>query len=222
MQIVDLRFDHVAEVRRRDPRPLNEQVPSHIRGLHIQVQEDADAVEGVGRGVCPKCGQPMMASFATTRRVLKSIIEHLADEAPLFGGDGLITVTDIYPAVRKPSETTDWPDPVVQNYRDAFEIRHAKVSDSAKVSAFVTCLEVALKALGTTGKNVRSRIDDALEKKLITEALHQWAHHLRDLRNDAIHDGTAEEGSADELFEFLELFLHMTFRLPREIAAKQD
>lgn len=81
---------------------------------------------------------------------------------------------------------------------------------------FRKCLDSALRALGSTGKeSLKKRIDALPPDVGVTDAMKKWAHAIREDGNDAAHeDEPFEEGEARMLQSFTELFLTYTFSLP--------
>jgi hypothetical protein len=88
-------------------------------------------------------------------------------------------------------------------------------------------LDEALKLLeakhSLSGKGtLEKRIDDAYGKGAITFELMEWAHELRDLGNDVVHESEgATKAAAFHLRDYAELFLLYTVDLPAMLAARR-
>ncbi|MDR0274110.1 MAG: DUF4145 domain-containing protein [Burkholderiaceae bacterium] len=103
--------------------------------------------------------------------------------------------------------------------------RGAKQTPHSACIAFRSSLEAALKKLDTeiSGRvSLKDRIDRLAAKHLLPPAIQDWAHHIRDMGNDAAHAdglGTKEEvkALAQELEGFTRYVLLYLFTLPREI-----
>src|SRR5690606_12395756 len=65
------------------------------------------------------------------------------------------------------------------------------------------------------------RIDSLAERSVITEVLRDWAHALRVDGNAAVHGFEGTREAAEELVEFIKLFLHVTFELPAAIEQRK-
>ncbi|MCL2310776.1 MAG: DUF4145 domain-containing protein [Proteobacteria bacterium] len=101
----------------------------------------------------------------------------------------------------------------------------AKRTPHSACIAFRSCLEAALKRLDpeSGGRvSLKDRIDRLVAKHLLPPAIQDWAHHIRDMGNDAAHaDGLGTQEDARTLAQELQGFTHHVllylFTLPKEI-----
>ena len=163
------------------------------------------------------------------RRCLKGIVATLRDRGTrqLPGGvetDLLrhFTVQSVHPAREFVGAPEHTPANIEKTYLEAVAALANGLCDPAGMT-FRKVLERTTLALGPGSKSfkdkfLKQRIDSLAEQHLITEAMRDWAHHIRLMGIDASHDDgeiTLEE--ADELREFTELFLTYAFTLPRRV-----
>ena len=76
--------------------------------------------------------------------------------------------------------------------------------------------------LGGKAKRLVDRIDELLEKNVITRPLADWAHALRLDGNQAAHDLHGTRAEAEQYVAFLRMFMELTFSLPERIKRVQD
>jgi hypothetical protein len=82
-----------------------------------------------------------------------------------------------------------------------------------------SCLDVSLKALGEASGGRRDRINRLFERRIITQAIADWAQTLWKEGSDAAHDLEADMDRAIEHIEFLKLFFEVAFELPERVKA---
>lgn len=149
------------------------------------------------------------------------MVEKIAADAGVgrdrFLGDGTFKVIAAYPPPPSPSVEPDWPDPVKTAMQDAESGMQNGQSAMSIMSACGAALEQALKALGAKGSNAYKRIENLKEQGVVTGTLADWAHNVRVVRNNAVHDYEATMDQALESFEFLKLFFRLVFTMPAEI-----
>lgn len=117
------------------------------------------------------------------------------------------------------------PDRIAANFKEAVANVRAGAFTSA-VMMFRKVLERATNALATNaeanGKSLFRCIDDLADQHLLTPAMREWAHVIRDSGNLAVHDTDSDEDTAEQIHEFTELFLTYAFTLPVRVSEYHD
>lgn len=131
-------------------------------------------------------------------------------------------VITTYPQAKTYVAHQSWPEKIKKAFVEIQELADERRSPALIVTQCRAILDVATKELGAEGRNIYDRINNLLEKQILTVGVAEWAHALRNLGADAVHDlDGGDENQARELVEFIRLMLHVTFELPAEIAAKK-
>jgi hypothetical protein len=83
-------------------------------------------------------------------------------------------------------------------------------------------LEMAANEAGGKGGNLFQKISDLANRRVITQALAEWAHAIREIGNEAAHDDTPfTKEDAEQTTYFAEMFLTYLFTLPGMIAERR-
>jgi hypothetical protein len=83
---------------------------------------------------------------------------------------------------------------------------------------FGKTVEVSIKAIAPNSKgSLAARIDQLAESGNLSADVQKWAHEVRIIRNDAVHE-TTEPSAQDisEIAEFVEAFLIFVFTMPKK------
>jgi hypothetical protein len=83
---------------------------------------------------------------------------------------------------------------------------------------FGKTVEVSIKAIAPNSKgSLATRIDELAQSGHLSPDVQKWAHEVRIIRNDAVHE-TAEPSEQDiaEIAEFVEAFLMFVFTMPKK------
>lgn len=88
---------------------------------------------------------------------------------------------------------------------------------------FRKALDISIKQLNPGGKgNLYNRIESLPQSVGVTEAMKAWAHEIRDLGNNAAHEGEPfKEDEAKNLYLFTYMFLRFAYTLPGMIAERK-
>lgn len=167
-------------------------------------------------GKCPNCGQVVLAQIKTTLEGYEAIKRSLSD----FQFVPTLTYLEVltyYPEPPKPYTHEALPPKVNALYKDLQEILWLKKNPSLIVAGCRSVLEEAIKALGAEGKTLKEKIEDLYRKGVITFILKDWADQIRLQGNEAIHELEATPEEAEEMVEFVRIFLIYTFELPYRI-----
>jgi len=93
--------------------------------------------------------------------------------------------------------------------------------DAAAVMAR-SALQLALRAQGAQGANLKQEIDDLASKSLLPPIMKDWAHTVRELGNDSAHPSTDQPPTnakdASDIVGFLDFLLEYLYTLPKRIA----
>ena len=116
------------------------------------------------------------------------------------------------------------PEEIAGDYREAADSLRRR-NDTAAGMVFRKVLQRTTTALapeGVTGfrnKRLQDRIDTLAGHRLITPAMCEWAHQIRDDGNEANHeeDVVFEQSDAEQIQAFTELFLIYAFTLPERV-----
>lgn len=216
--LTSLIFSFAAGHNVRTPTPHEKQRQS----LNVRTIDDRDRVQAHAVGICPLCGRPNLILFETQRSTLTNIVAVVKAPESLFGGQSVIEVSRVLPTVPSMADHPSWgptiSDPFVSAQANARERR----SPALTIAGCRMALEEMTKRLGATSSdNLKVRIERLRDQGVITASLADWAHHIRLLGNDAVHEigGTQEE--AAELIEFTHMLLDMCLTLPETMAAKR-
>jgi hypothetical protein len=132
----------------------------------------------------------------------------------------------IGPKYPKASDT-DVPEHTPPDIARLFKQAHsAKNRGERETAGFVfgKVLEVSLKTLDpAAGGTLASRIDTLAANQKLPAEVKQWAHEIRIVRNDAVHEVT-EPSEADiaEITEFVEAFLSFVFTMPKKYELRKS
>lgn len=163
---------------------------------------------------CNACGK---AVIAMVKMMTGSNPSHVIGDIATAHQMALINA--IYPTI-SPIEAPEYcPTEVASAFIQA---EHAIRNEHAESSASMDrrALEIGTKLIdpGLAGLKLNQRINELANKNLITPALRDWAHGLRIVGNDALHDMegvTIEEAKqAHELTRFMLIYL---FTLPEQV-----
>jgi hypothetical protein len=93
--------------------------------------------------------------------------------------------------------------------------------DAAAVMAR-SALQLALRAHGAEGANLKQEIDDLASKGLLPPIMKDWAHTVRDLGNDSAHpkvdQAPTNAKDASDIVGFLDFMLEYLYTLPKRIS----
>ena len=83
-------------------------------------------------------------------------------------------------------------------------------------------LQAALRHQGAKGGNLKEEINHLADRAALPPVMKDWSHEIRLLGNISAHPGQADDPpsaiQAKDLVNFLDLFLELTYSLPRRIA----
>ncbi|AIH04453.1 DUF4145 domain-containing protein [Thermodesulfobacterium commune] len=189
-----------------------------IQGNHIHIVE----VDTLAK--CPNCNNSCLIKIEIPEKHYSEMREALQNfqyqpSRPLY-----FKILKVYPEPKPVYSHPSLPDKVRVVFEDLQEMLREKKEPSLIVGGCRAVLESAIKYLGGEGDRLIDKIDDLLRKGIITKPIADWAHHVRIEGNESLHDLlytdiTPEE--AEEIVEFVKLFLIYTFELPARIKEKR-
>jgi hypothetical protein len=112
------------------------------------------------------------------------------------------------------------PDPVARNFMQAKECMAKKNFEESASMSYRRTLELALKVFDDEiGKaKLVNRIDKIFDKGLISPAMKNWAHEIRELGNEGAHDmDIPDREDIEQMGLFTEQLLTHLFTMPKEL-----
>ena len=130
----------------------------------------------------------------------------------------LISISPTLPKSDAPEFT---PDNVARFFKQGKDNVSAGNWDAAG-AMFRKALESGLKKKFPDIKGTpRQRIDKAAKQHKLTPELAEWAHQIRDLGNDAVHEEEFTEEEAKAMAAFTDLLLQYIFTMPGRLQAER-
>ncbi|MBV7482504.1 DUF4145 domain-containing protein [Bordetella sp. BOR01] len=169
---------------------------------------------------CNTCLEAVVATIYTNGYDPAEMDGSLRPGTPLHG----CFLISLYPEPRPTNSPENCPEPVQKAFIQADEALKRKHWDSA-VAMDRRALELATKTMAPEHSNLTlyKRIEELAKLHKITPDLQAWAHDLRVVGNDALHeiDGVDEKEAtqAHELTRYMLLYL---FTLPTMVAAAKE
>ena len=162
---------------------------------------------------CQSCGKGITATIACFSVSSPRTYEGNIDQNNLF------LVHELYPEPPDNICPEYSPENAIKLYPQFAENLKSKYYDSC-VSIGRKILDIATKALDTSAKelNLVKRINKLCEDGVITKDLKEWAHAVRLIGNETLHeDSLTSKEDAEDLYYFVEAFLTYTFTLPNRL-----
>ena len=219
-----MRFLHAFGFTARDPNEADPDAQArHFMAAQVSARDEGpgEKVEGGGMAQCAHCNRPVLVVFRTHRRYLTNIIRNLGESEGLFGGEGLIAITGIWPPQPQADQDPHWPEEASRHFKDAQNMMTGGISPSTVIGVCRTVLDLLTKKLGASSGTLYDRIGALKASGKITEPIAAWAHSLRLDGNAAVHEGIGDQADAREYIEFLRVFMNVTFTLPARIDEKR-
>lgn len=169
---------------------------------------------------CPTCSKPsiiVLRAGSTSRATVDWFGTTTAK-----GNVDLVTesgwsIAAQYPESGKTEVPEHTPSDIGRLYRQAHS---AKARGERETAGFVfgKVLEVSLKKIDPDTKgSLSDRIDAVAAKDRISGDVKKWAHEIRIVRNDAVHEvDEPSESDIAEIAEFVEAFLIFVFTMPKK------
>lgn len=166
-----------------------------------------------------RCRRCRMVSCVVSPWAYSSDLSHKLDHSQDLTS-ALFSRAYIVPSPRKPDIPLHTPDIVGRAFVQAEkQVKDPSMTESAAVM-YGRTVETALKKVAESkgiefkGTTLVRRIDEAADLNLIPRDLAEWAHKVRELRNEGAHGESVTQKSLMELRGFVDLLLRYLFTLP--------
>jgi hypothetical protein len=171
---------------------------------------------------CPKCTRPcaiMLIPGPNKKATADWFGMPLPSNAPSVD---LLThsgweILEIWPKPLQVVAPQFTPPDIARLYTQAHSAKNRGEREAAGF-VFGKTIEVSIKAIAPNSKgSLAARIDQLAESGNLSPDVQKWAHEVRIVRNDAVHELT-EPSEADiaEMAEFVEAFLIFVFTMPKK------
>ena len=172
---------------------------------------------------CPNCGMPSAAGLTDQTSDSSVLTQDLRSHLSTINRMGW-QVVRTWPEAPKPRIPDHLPEPVAKAFLSAERNFAQKAMEEASAGSYGRALDVGTKlyAPDLAGVTLYNRIKKLAEQHRITTDLAAWAHAIRLIRNDALHE--IDSVSRDELVAirgFTETVLTYLFTLPGMLKARQ-
>jgi len=190
--------------------------------VSIRKVSPEEKIKAYAVAACPLCHSPVMFFFETFYSFFEEMHRCVRENRRYT--KELPRILAIYPSPPEPYAHHSIPEKARSLFIDLQRlIRDVRYSERASmvVAGCRSVIEQAIKLLGGEGPTLKAKIDDLLQKGIITRALADWAHTIRLEGNQAVHEINATQDEAEEMVEFVKIFLQFTFELPARIREKR-
>lgn len=192
----------------------------HCRANHVSFRVSFSEQTSEGQGniyySCPACRKPISA------RVRRNAGKYAPFSAIASTSNSLnetgYEVVNIWPKLQEIDAPGSLPESVERSFKQAEEARARDHRESAGMS-YRRSIELALKDIGPeTSGTFYQRINTLAGHGKLTPALAEWAHSVRELGNEAAHDGDEPSKSdTDDLGAFSRVLLEYLYTMPAKV-----
>jgi hypothetical protein len=171
--------------------------------------------------MCNTCTKPLVVLITSAGSARPSTRD---GDLKLMAGLSGLKIESVYPVPRAPNTPAHCPPKVAQAFNEAESAIHVGNLDSA-IAMDRRALELATKLLAPekADDSLYRRIEHLAKEFKLTPALQEWAHSLRLVGNQAVHeiDGVskAEAMQAHELTRYILIYL---FTLPTQVQLARE
>ena len=129
----------------------------------------------------------------------------------------------VYPEAIPLEAPLGTPDEVANAYKTAKKnLQHGQDGDYEAACIMARrSVERAVNGAGGQGHNLKEKIDDLEARRLISPALREWAHEVRDIGNDGAHEATVTREDAEQAVYFAEMLFTYLYTLPAMVAERR-
>lgn len=193
--------------------------PLQEKGILMRKREDNPLTEFSLAGTCMQCQKPVVASCRASLKQREEIVACIGN----FGRTVIhrVEVTAVFPTPMPPYSHPSLPENVRATFIDLQRMIRDNMQPHLIIMGCRAVLEAAVRSLGANGKNLYDSIEDLRENGVITESLKEWGTIVRRVGNDAAHEMKGTREDANEMVEFIKVFLQFTFELPSIIKSKK-
>ena len=180
-------------------------------------------------------GHPIWNTLFECRKCHAGVVVELQNKSPVPAApsachgdpsDERFTVLAVYPKPQPLDVPEHLPKEIAGDYSQAADSLR-RLNFTAAGMMFRKVLQRATTALAATAEpkitvqrlKLHARIDKLADCHVITPAMREWAHQIRDDGNEANHeeDVVFEQSDAEQMQAFTELFLIYAFTLPERV-----
>ncbi len=168
--------------------------------------------------VCRRCREGVVAQLETFRDKPPSAHDAVLTSAEFY-------LTKVHPKPQPVAVPEHLPELIARDYKEAADSLRRRSFTLAGMGfrkvllRATTALAAGTEITFTKRENLKSRIDKLAHYHLITPAMREWAHQIRDDGNEANHeeDEVFDQPDAEQMQAFTELFLIYAFTLPERV-----
>lgn len=206
--------------RRYSASSVTDVMPKHKRSRAIA--DDMLPVAGIL--VCQGCHLPILATLEMTRVEMVNHYKEMHKIGTTSRANTRFTMSELrlFPEPQILSHHSAWPERIQVLVPDIDRLLQQRFDPSIIIASERSVIDLCMKDLGGSGRDIYARINDLLEQGVITKPIADWSHKVRLLGRDATHDaeGTLEE--AQELFRFILFFLRAAYELNADINRESE
>jgi len=188
--------------------------------VQTRVIQHGDIMQAYGTGACPTCWQPLLFVFSCPYSDLEEIRKCTGPDKRYTGPTP--NLLKQYPEPERAFEHPAIPEKTAKLFTNLQDHMRQNLDPSMVIAGCRSVLETAVNDLGAEGGTLVKRITDLQQKGVLPRVLADWAHQIRIEGNEAIHEINATVEQADEMINFVRIFLEYTFVLPRRIEEKRS
>lgn len=202
----------------------------HTFGIHYlrpeTMQLNQVIPEFLAAAACPLCSKPVSAHIQFAKypgniQMVKNALERFNAEARTPESMDLI-VKDVWPKAGGPVVPADIPESARRAFLQAERNYLQNGNEDAAASMYRKALEMALKAKypDATG-SLAKRIDDLVKMNAVPVDIGNWAHEIRIVGNDSVHEvDSIERVELEAMRGFTDAVLRYLFTLPAQVARR--
>lgn len=173
---------------------------------------------------CPQCQKPVAAWLGRDTRVVGHMApQHVVTSEQLVTQIAGLSILNFWPKPIQFEAPKDLPTSIERIFLQAEDCSRRGAREAAGM-AYRRALELAMKDRAPTLEgSLARRIDEFARQGSITVDVAQWAHLVRQLGNEAVHDeGEPTDDDVADLGAFTRVMLEYLFTLPERVKRRLD
>ncbi|MCH5277737.1 MAG: DUF4145 domain-containing protein [Desulfovibrionaceae bacterium] len=129
----------------------------------------------------------------------------------------------VYPSPTPLEAPDGTPEDVAQAYKTARRNLHSGQDGDYEAACIMArrSVELAVNAAGGQGTNLKDKIDNLETQGIISQAMREWAHEIRDIGNDGAHEPSVTRKDALQAVYFAEMLFTYLYTLPKMMAERR-
>ena len=130
---------------------------------------------------------------------------------------------EYFPSPKPLDAPANTPDDVAKAYKTAMKNLRSGEDGDLEAACIMArrSIELAVNLMDAEGGNLKKKIDDLADKKILSPILQAWAHEIRDIGNDGAHEPDVSREDAEQAVYFAEMLFTYLFTLPGMIAERR-